>query len=224
MIRMIAIGLGCAASTAAAAVPLQVANPSFESGAIYEVDDLGFGHANLPEPWTSPTPGDPFISGDTWSQLGGTRGLLPTANNVFPQSMVAYHGNRWAGGWSFEYISQPLQSGLVAGSEYTIEAAVHASNLGSGTIEISFGTSASDRSILGGVFPGVTTLADGWQLKSLTFVATPEMAGASWFHFRAYSFTGATTYMAVDTIPAPCTAAILGLACCWTTARRRAAS
>jgi len=220
MIRMVAIGIGCAASTAVAAVPLQIANPSFEFGSVYQIDALGYGHGNLPDPWTSPSPGSPTISGDTWSHLGGTTGLLPTANNVFPADMVAYHGVRWAGGWNFEYISQPLQSGLVAGLEYVIEAAVHASNIGGGTIEVSFGTSVSDRSIVAGVFPGSTTLADGWQLKTLTFVATPEMADASWFHFRAYSFTGANTYMAVDTIPAPCTAAVLGLAWCVTTRRR----
>lgn len=217
----IAVPLCCQSVALAATIPLQ--NGSFETGSLTDWNDgVGIGHAALPGAWTSPSPGNSNVSGDTWSHLGGARGLFPTTVGVFPEGMTAHDGDRWAGGWSFEYISQPLLSALVAGETYTITAAVHASHYGSGgSVEISFGNSVSDRSIVAGVLAGVTTLSDGWQVKSLTFQATEEMAAASWFHFRPFSFTGEDIYMAVDAIPAPSCGALVALASLAVARRRR---
>lgn len=202
-----------AASSGATPTPIQPLNGSFESGPVFDYDGFGFnGHANLPAPWTSPTPGDGNVSGDTWSHLGNPRGLTPTFAGVFDDTMTAYDGDRWAGAWDFEYISQPMSWGivLVPGQEYSVSAAVHASFYGAGgSVEISFGTSVSDRSMVAGVLPGITTLADGWQVKTLTFTATPEMATATWFHFRPWTADGSNAYLAIDSIPAPGTLALL---------------
>jgi len=217
--------VAAAALTAAApafADNLNLLNSDFEVGVVIDPDGVGIGHANLPFPWTSPAPGDGQVSGDTWSHLGAPRGLFPTVNGVFPGSMLAYNGDRWAGGWSFEFISQELTTSLVEGNTYTLFAAIHASNLGSGgSVEVSFGNSVADRSIIAGVFPGTVTLADGWQLRRLDFVASQPMSQATWFHYRSFSPTGEQIYMAVDSIPAPSVGATLALGAFAAFARRR---
>lgn len=201
--------------SAQASTPVNILNADFEVGAVYDPGDgVGTGHANMPAPWTSPSPGDGGVSGDTWSHLGGSRGLHPTVFGVFPASMLAVNGDRWAGAWDFEYISQPLATSLVAGVEYSVFANVHASNYGpGGSVEVSFGTSVSDRTLVAGVLPGTTTIADGWQAKTLVFTATPAMATATWFHFRPINtISGDNVYMAVDVIPAPGTAVLVAIA------------
>lgn len=221
--RLIGVAfIAAAAGAASAATPVPLVNADFENGSVFDPGDFGYGHANLPAPWSSPSPGNGFVSGDTWSVLGGTRGLLPTVNGVFDAGMTAANGDRWAGAWNFEYISQPLSAELVEGEEYSVFANVHASNYGpGGSIEISFGTSVSDRSVVAGVLPGTTTLADGWQAKTLTFTVTAEMAAATWFHFRPINtIDGRDVYMAVDVIPAPASVGVL-MAGCGVLARRR---
>ncbi len=223
--RAFAIAAGAAliaAASASAQTAIQLTNSDFEVGTVIDPDGVGIGHANLPFPWTSPAPGDGGISGDTWSHLGAPRGLFPTVNGVFPATMLAYGGDRWAGGWNFEYISQPVTQSIVAGEDYFIIAGIHASNIGpGGSVEVSFGNSVSDRSFVAGVFPGFVTLADGWQTLRLDFTATQDMATATWFHFRSYNPAGAPVYMAVDSIPAPSGAALLGLGMIAAARRRR---
>ena len=102
------------ASASGVVTPIVPVNGSFENGPVFDLDGMGVnGHANLPAPWTSPMPGDGFVSGDTWSHLGHPRGLAPTFAGVFNPGMTAYDGDRWAGGWDFEYISQPMNWGIV---------------------------------------------------------------------------------------------------------------
>jgi hypothetical protein len=222
--RLIGVALVAAsAGLASAATPVPLENADFEVGAVFDPGDFGYGHANLPAPWSSPSPGNGFVSGDTWSHLGGTRGLLPNVNGVFDPSMTAANGDRWAGAWNFEYISQPLSAALVEGEEYSVFANVHASNYGpGGSIEISFGTSVGDRTLVAGVLPGTTTLADGWQAKTLTFTVTAEMAAATWFHFRPINtIDSSDVYMAVDVIPAPASVGVVVMGVGLVVRRRR---
>lgn len=168
---------------AAGAVSIPIPNGDFEAGDVFESPigyGYGFGEANMPAPWSSPDPFNPQVSGDTWSHLGAPRGMPPTTIGVFWPSTRAFSGDRWLGAWDFEYIAAPLSIALVPGEEYSISAAIIASNLGhGGTFEVAFGNSVSDRSMVAGVFPGVTVPGEDWVYRTLTFTATPAMASAS---------------------------------------------
>lgn len=190
---------------AASAASAQITNPGFDVGFV-----AGGGHAEVPTPWNSTGPGNPFVSFDTFDD-SGANGMAPSTAGLFP-GVTAHSGHRWAGGWDFEDMHQLLSSPLTPGQQYTVSAWVHAPDTTFGYAvggwEFGLGATASSTPAIFAVFPATATWAAGWIFQSATFTAPPTSASTPYFFPRVYKPGSLSTYMAIDDIdiravPAP---------------------
>ncbi len=208
---------------AAAGASAQVVNGNFDTGFV-----LASGQAYTPAPWTSTAPGNSSIAFDTWDDTG-SNGLLPNFASVFT-GVTAQSGTRWAGGWNFENMSEPMAFTLTPGQQYTVSAWSHAANAPFGYISggWSFGLGANQfatPSVIA-IFPTVTW-ASGWVFQSATFIAPSNAATLPYLFPICYSSsTTVNCYMGIDGVdiratPTPGSAALLGLSALVTVRRRR---
>lgn len=197
-------------------------NGSFENGNV-----LGGGQAHTPAPWTSTAPGNPFINWDTWENTG-TTGLPPNFAGLFTGA-TAPAGVRWAGGFNFEEMGQPLSSTLTPGQQYTLSAFVRPSNPHPpASFEFYIGTGPGSPVTLLTTFPMVP--AGSWTPQSATFTAPLNSGANPWFIMKSYSFaadgTPQTVYVGIDdvyldVVPTPGSGVILGAAGALLLRRRR---
>ena len=210
-----------AAGTASASL---LVNGGFESGT---VAGAPIGHGFTPAPWTSSAPGNSFINWDTFENTG-TTGLPPSYVGLFTGA-TAPQGVRFAGGWDFEEMGQLLGSALTPGQSYSIGAWVRPINAHPpSSFEFYIGTGPGSPVSLVATFPMVS--AGSWTPQSTTFVAPLNAAANPWFIIKAYSIaadgTPRTVYVGIDDVvldlvPAPGSAALLGIAGVLVTHRRR---
>lgn len=178
-----------------------ITNGGFEAGTV-----AGGGQAYVPAPWTSTAPGNAFISWDTWHNTG-TAGLPPSFAGVFTGA-TAPQGVRWAGGWDFEHMAQPLAGGpLVPGQQYLVSAFVRTGFTGIGGVEFYIGSGPNSPASLLATLPPVA--AGAWHAQSATFVAPANAGSNPWFIVKSYGFpVPSQAYVGIDdvfldAVPAP---------------------
>ncbi|MCC6677584.1 MAG: hypothetical protein IT436_10615 [Phycisphaerales bacterium] len=196
---------------AASGASAQVTNGGFDVGFV-----ASSGQAEVPAPWTSTGPGNPFISFDTWDD-SGANGLIPSFAGVFT-GVTAHSGHRWAGGWDFENMSQQLSSTLIPGQQYTVSAWVHTADTTFGYAvggwQFGLGATASSTPAIFAVFPATATWSAGWVFQSATFTAPATSASTPYFFPQVYKPGSLSVYMGIDdvqirAVPGPGPAALI---------------
>lgn len=192
----------------------QLTNTGFDTGFV-----LANGQAHVPAPWTSSGPGNAFVSFDTFDD-SGSNGLAPGFAGLFP-GVTAQSGNRWAGGWHFENMSQLMGSTLIPGGVYAVSAWVHAPNAPIGYVpggwRFGLGANPSSSPTIVATFPATVTWGQGWVFQSATFIAPSNAGALPYFFPQCYQTGTLNTYMAIDSIdlrlvPAPGAMTLAGLA------------
>jgi len=208
---------------AAAGASGQIVNGNFDTGFVA----LG-GSGTSPAPWTSTAPGNSSVAFDTWDDTGAN-GLVPTFAAVFP-GVTAQSGSRWAGGWDYENMSEPMAFTLTPGQQYTVSAWVHAPNpniFTAGGWQFGLGANQFATPVTVALFPATVTWNMGWVLQSATFTAPSNAGALPYFFPQVYSSSpAASSYMGIDGVdirptPTPGTTALLGLSGLIFSRRRR---
>lgn len=209
----IGIALSMFGTVGTTRVLAQIVNGGFETGFV-----TASGQAQVPTPWSSTGPGNPFVSFDTWANPSGN-GLNPAFAGVFT-GVTAAQGTRWAGGWDFENMHQLMAFTLTAGQQYTISALVHAPNATIGYVpggwRFRLGATSTTPSALIATFAPTVTWSQGWVLQSATFTAPTNAASLQYFFPECYKTGTLSTYMGIDDIritpiPGPGVFALMGL-------------
>jgi hypothetical protein len=177
-----------------------IRNPSFEDTPC--TTPCNQDQAVMPSEWLSLN-----VTPDTYSN-DGSYGLPPNGFGNFTGA-TAQDGIRWVAGWSAipEIFGQVLTAPLTPGEEYTLSAylrkAVRPDLANPGTYQVELWNStvvATANKVVIGSFQPLIDNQSAWEIRSLTFIAPPEVATHSVLAFRPLDSGAGTAYPGFDNV------------------------